>query len=304
LALLRFGDYREGLALYEARLDKPTWSAFATAQSRAASSQLLLRPGDPVDGRRVLVLAEQGLGDAIMAARYVPLLAQRGARIILACNPTLRSFFARVRGGDALPPGPADQPLAQINLAALAFDSWVPLLSLPRWFGTDLKNIPAQVPYWRPDESRVAGWRARFGASRRAGATKIGLVFAANPASANAAERSMQVRDLGPLLALDGIDFVNLQPGAAGRDLAAAAPDIVDPFATEAPLDDYAAALAATDLLITVDTMAAHCAGAMGHPAWIAVPFSAQWTWGFDRATTPWYPSARFFRQKIGRAHV
>src|ERR1700736_2775708 len=176
LALLRFGDYREGLALYEARLDKPTWSAFATAQSRAASVQLLLRPGGPVEGRRALVLAEQGLGDAVMAARYVPLLAQRGTRIALACNPTLRPFFARVPGIDTLLSPPADQPLAQINLAALAFDAWVPLLSLPRWFGTDLTNIPAQVPYWTPDAARRAHWRERFAASGRRGTAKIGLV--------------------------------------------------------------------------------------------------------------------------------
>ncbi|HML13952.1 MAG TPA: hypothetical protein VK456_11620 [Xanthobacteraceae bacterium] len=297
LALLRLGDYREGLALYEARLDKPTWSAFATAQSRAAASQLLLRPRDPVGGRRVLVLAEQGLGDAIMAARYVPLLAQRGARIALACNPTLRPFFARVPGIETLLSPPADQPLAQINLAALAFDVWVPLLSLPRWFGIDATNIPAEVPYWSPDAARVAYWRERFAADGRPGAAKIGLVFAANPASANHAERSMQVPDLGSLLALDGVDFVNLQHGAAGRELAAAALGVIDPLAAEVPLDEYAAALAATDLLITVDTMAAHCAGAMGHPVWIAVPFSPQWTWGFDRPATPWYPSARLFRQ-------
>jgi ADP-heptose:LPS heptosyltransferase len=297
LALLRFGDYGEGLALYEARLDKPTWSAFATAQSRAASSQLVLRPGDPVEGRRVLVLAEQGLGDAIMAARYVPLLAQRGARVALACNPTLRPFFERVPGIATLLSPPADQPLAQINLAALAFDAWVPLLSLARWFATDLTNIPAQVPYWTPDPARVAHWRDRFAAAGRRGAAKVGLVFAANPASANYAERSMQVRDLAPLLALDGVDFVNLQHGPAGRELAAAASGIIDPLTSELPLDDYAAAIAATDLLITVDTMAAHLAGAMGHPVWIAVPFSPQWTWGFDRPTTPWYPSARLFRQ-------
>ena len=301
LALLRFGDYREGLALYEARLDKPTWSGFATAQSRAASGQLLLRPGDRVEGRRVLLLAEQGLGDAIMAARYVPLLAQRGARIALACNPTLRPFFARIAGIETLLSPPADQPLAQINLAALAFDAWLPLLSLPHWFGTEATNVPAENPYWTPDAARVAFWRAKFVADGRTSAAKIGLVFAANPASANHAERSIEVHELAPLLALDGVDFVNLQHGAAGRALAPA-PGIIDALPAEVALDDYAAALAATDLLITVDTMAAHCAGAMGHPVWIAVPFSPQWTWGFARAATPWYPSARLFRQTTPRA--
>jgi ADP-heptose:LPS heptosyltransferase len=302
LALLRAGAYREGLALYEARLDKPTWSGFATAQSRAASGQLLLRPGDRVDGRRILVLAEQGLGDAIMAARYLPMLAQQGARIVLACNPTLRPFFARMPGIETLLSPPPDQPLAQINLAALAFDAWVPLLSLPYWFGTDVANIPADVPYWTPDAARVAAWRERFARMGGAGVAKIGLVFAANPASANYAERSMHVHDLAPLLALDGVAFLNLQHGPAGRQLADAATKLIDPLSAEIPLDEFAAALAATDLLVSVDTMAVHAAGAMGHPVWIAVPFSPQWTWGLDRATTPWYPAARIFRQTKPRA--
>jgi tetratricopeptide (TPR) repeat protein len=295
MALLRQGDYREGLTLYEARIDKPTWAALATAQSRAASGQLLLRPGDRVTGRRVLVLAEQGLGDAIMAARFVPLLAQQGARVALACSPTLRPFFARVAGIETLLSPPADQPEAKINLAALAFDAWVPLLSLPHWFGIEPATIPG-APYWAPDASRVAFWRNAVTAAGRAGAPKVGLVFQANPAAANYTERSMQVDELRPLLALD-LDFVDLQHGPAGRALAAARPGIIDPFPAEVPLDEFAAALAATDLLITVDTMAAHCAGAMGHPVFIAVPHSAQWFWGHDRSTTSWYPSARIVRQ-------
>jgi ADP-heptose:LPS heptosyltransferase len=294
MALLRQGDYSEGLPLYEARIDKPTWAAFATAQSRAVSGQLLLRPGDRVAGRRVLVLAEQGLGDAIMAARFVPLLARQGARVALACSPPLRPFFARVAGIETLLSPPADQPEAKINLAALAFDAWVPLLSLPHWFGIDPANIPGE-PYWTPDAARVAFWRNAFAAAGRAGVAKVGLVFQANPAAANYAERSMQVEALRPLLALD-LDFVNLQHGPAGRALAAT-PGIIDPFPAEAPLDEFAAALAATDLLITVDTMAAHLAGAMGHPTLIAVPHSAQWIWGLDRAATPWYLSARIARQ-------
>jgi ADP-heptose:LPS heptosyltransferase/Tfp pilus assembly protein PilF len=296
LALLRLGDYREGFALYEARIDKPTWAGFATAHSRATSGQLLLRPGDRVEGQRIVVLAEQGLGDAIMAARYISILAQHGARVTLACNSTLRPFFARIPGIETLLSPPPDQPSAQINLAALAFDAWVPLLSLPRWFGTEAASIPAEMPYWTPDPTRVAAWRKHLAEAGRRGARKVGLVLQANPASSNYADRSMQVRDILPLLGLDAIDIVNLQHGRAGRELSAAAPSIIDPIAPT-PLDEYAAALAATDLLVSVDTMAAHCAGAMGHPCWIAVPHSPQWTWGLDQETTPWYPSVRIFRQ-------
>src|SRR5262249_4496562 len=143
MALLRLGNYHEGLALYEARLDKTTWSGFATLESRTALRHRLLRPGEPVEGRRILLLAEQGLGDSIMCARYIPLLARRGARVIVASNPTLGPFFARIPGIETLLSPPPDQPLAQINLAALPFGAWLPALSLPHRFGTDLSNVPA-----------------------------------------------------------------------------------------------------------------------------------------------------------------
>jgi ADP-heptose:LPS heptosyltransferase/Tfp pilus assembly protein PilF len=297
LALLRFGNYQEGLGLYEARIDKPTWAGFATPESRAVARHLLLRPGEPVEARRILVLAEQGLGDCIMFARYIPMLAKRGARIALACNPSLRSFFNRVSGIETSLSPPADQPLAQINLAALPFDAWVPLLSLALWFGTEAKSVPAKIPYWTPDQTRVAAWQSRLAGIGRPGVPKVGLVFQANHAGANYAAKSMTVSDLRPLLALDQIDLVNLQHGPVGRELATVAPGIIDPLRDEVPLDEYGAAVAASDLLISVDTMAAHCAGAMGHAAWVAVPHSPHWAWGLDQTTTPWYPSTRIFRQ-------
>jgi hypothetical protein len=258
MALLRLGSYHEGLPLYEARLDKTTWSGFATLESRTALRHRLLGPGEPVDGRRILLLAEQGLGDSIMCARYIPLLANRGARIIVASNRTLAPFFARIPGIETLLSPPPDQPLAQINLTALPFDAWLPGLSLPHWFGTDLSNVPAHGPYWSVDASRIAAWRSRLAAAGRPGAAKIGLVFQANPEGAGFSDKSMQLGDIAPLLALEGIDIVNLQYGAAGRTLAAAALGVIDPGEAALPLDEYGAALAATDLLITVDTMAAH----------------------------------------------
>ena len=297
LALLRLGNYREGFSLYEARIDKPAWSGFATADSRAVSRRLLLRPDDAVAGRRIVVLAEQGLGDCIMFSRYIPMLAKRGARIALACNPSLRPFLERIPGIETLLSPPPDQPLAQINLTALAFDAWVPLMSLPYFFGTDASSIPAAIPYWSPDAARVAEWRSYFAKSGRPGTPKVGLVFRANPLSGSHAERSLAVSDLLPLLESEAVDVVNLQHGPAGRELAAVAPGIIDPFQAEVPLDEFGAVVAATDLLISVDTMAAHCAGAMGHPTWVAVPFSPHWAWVVDQATTPWYPSARLFRQ-------
>jgi hypothetical protein len=297
LALLRLEEYREGFALYEARIDKPTWSGFATLASRTGLRHLLLHPGESVKNKRVLVLAEQGFGDAIMCARYVPMLARRGARIAIACHPSLRCFFERIASIETLLSPPADQPFAQLNLEALPFDAWVPMMSLPRWFETDVTSAPTEVPYWTPHESRVAPWRSRLASIGRPGVRKVALVFQANPLGAGHAAKSMTIEDILPLPALADVDILNFQHGPVGKQLAASVTGIIDPLPEQMALDEYAAALAATDLLITVDTMAAHLAGAMAHPAWVAVPHSPHWAWGLDRETTPWYPSLQIFRQ-------
>jgi len=297
LALLRLEEYREGFTLYEARIEKATWSGFATLASRTRLRHLLLRPGEPVKNRRILVLAEQGLGDAIMCARYVPMLARQGARVAIACNPILRCFFERIAGIETLLSPPADQPFAQLNLEALPFDAWVPMMSLPRRFETDVTGAPTEVPYWTPDESRVAAWRRRLAAIGRPGVRKVALVFQANPLGGGYAEKSMTIDDILPLPALSDVDILNFQRGPVGKQMVASVPGIIDPLPNEVPLHEYAAALAATDLLVTVDTMAAHLAGAMAHPAWVAVPHSPHWIWGLHREATPWYPSLRIFRQ-------
>jgi hypothetical protein len=297
LALLRLGEYQRGLALYEARIDKPDWTGFSALPSRAAARERLLKPGEPVAGRTILVLVEQGLGDCIMFARYVPLFAARGARVLLACSPDLRPIFAGVPGIAVLLAPPAEQPLAKLNLDALAFDAWVPLLSLPLHTGEATIVPIANVPYLHPDPARTADWRNRYAAHGTEGAPKVGLVFQANPAGRAAAEKSLPPEDLAPLLQIAGIDWIVLQRGSAAREMAAAHPGVIDPELSDVGLDEFAAALAATDLLITVDTMAAHCAGAIGHPAWVAVPFNPHWYWGLSGAATPWYPSLRLFRQ-------
>jgi ADP-heptose:LPS heptosyltransferase len=126
-------------------------------------------------------------------------------------------------------------------------------------------------------------------------------VFQPNPESGSAIDRSVPIGGLAPLLRTAGVDFVNLQGGAAGRELAAEYPGIIDVTAEECPLDEFAAAVAATDLLVTVDTMAAHCAGALGHPVWLTLPLSPHWCWGIGPDGTPWYPTARLFRQATRR---
>jgi hypothetical protein len=125
----------------------------------------------------------------------------------------------------------------------------------------------------------------------------VGIVFQANPSARNAAQRSLGLGDVARIARVAGIDLVNLQHGAPGRALAASVEGVIDVTAEALALDAYADAVAATDLLISVDTLAAHCAGAMGHPVRVTLPAPADWRWGRDATTTPWYASATLFRQ-------
>jgi len=244
-----------------------------------------------------------------MFARYLPLLAERGARITVACSPPLRPVFERIAGVATLLSPPPERPLGKINLSRAEFDAWVPLLSLPRYFGTDFAAVPAATPYLGIDPLRTAAWRRRYEAAARKEMPKMGLVFQANPESGSAVDRSVPIGDLAPLLRTAGVDFVNLQGGAAGRRLAAEFPDIIDATAEEVPLDEFADAVAATDLVVTVDTMAAHCAGAVGRPVWLMLPLSPHWCWGNragsdrvvpDRAAIPTGRSARLVARPDG----
>ncbi len=272
---------------------------WAVRESITLHRDRLLKPGDPVDGRRIVVFTEQGLGDTIMFARYLPLLAARGALVMLACPPALAPLMARVAGIETLLTPPAEHPDGKLNLSAVTFDAFAPLMSLPHVFGTTEATIPADGPYLRADPARVAEWRARYEASGRPGHRRVGIVFQANPSARNAAQRSLGLGDVARIARVAGIDLVNLQHGAPGRALAASVEGVIDVTAEALALDAYADA--ATDLLISVDTLAAHCAGAMGHPVLVALPAPADWRWGQDATSTPWYASATLFRQAADR---
>jgi len=297
IALMRLGDYGSGLPLYEARIDKPDWTGFSALPSRTAARRRLLKPGEPMAGRTILVLAEQGLGDCILFTRYVPLLAQGGARVILACSPPLRPVFAHIPGITELLSPPPAEPDAKLNLSALSYDAWVPLMSLPLHVGGAPPIVP-QASYLRADELRCSYWRDRYTEAGGAEAIKIGLVYQANPAGRAAVEKSLRADDLAPLVALPGFDWIVLQQGEVAAELTKRYPAVIDPNLSRADLDDFAAAVAATDLLVSVDTMAAHLAGAIGHPAFVAIPFNPHWYWGIGSDTTPWYPTLSLFRQE------
>ncbi len=274
LTLLRAGDFAagwEGL-----RWRKPE-------EARALAAIGVRGPewdGREVAGRTLLLCATQGLGDAIQFARYVPLLARAGGRAVLCCHEALHRLLAGLEGvgaivapGDPLPP----------------HDFWASLESLPRIFGTTGSTIPDAGCYLAADRGRAAAWRAGWGSG-----PVIGLAWAGNPAHVNDSRRSMPAASLAPLLAVPGIRFASLQRGA---DPAALGPNVIDLAPRLTDLAEAAAALAALDLLVTVDTALAHLAGALGRPAWVALPYAPDWRWQLARPDQPWYASLRLFRQ-------
>ena len=302
LALLGCGMLTEGFALQEARLEKPDWNSLAAAGSFAGLRHRVPGPLDDLTGKRVLAFTEQGMGDMLWAARFLPALAERCAKLDLACPPTLRpvlAHVAHVAPGGLLGP-PEDQPAAKLNMAALSeqYDAFVPMMSLPNLLG----GAGAVVPWLRPDARRVTAWRERFAVALPGRRPIVGVVWRANPASNAGAARTFPPSVLG---SLGRAGAVNLQGGGSiGRDALAGA---FDPLAAgDVPLDEYAAMLAATDLLISADTMAAHLAGSMGHPTWVVVPRVANFYWGHTGTGSPWYPGSRVFRQadKVGWTDV
>ena len=303
LALLCAGEFAEGFALQDARLEKADWNSIAAQGSFAGLRHYVPRPRDSLAGKRVLAFTEQGLGDMLWAARYLPALAARCGRLDLACPPSLRPLLEARVGGEVLGP-PAETPGAKLNMAALAgaYDALVPMMSLPHLLGDPLGESAGEAPWLRPDAAAVAAWRERYAALPGAGPV-VGVVWRANPASGTAAVRSLPPGVLAGMAGMAGMRVVNLQGGAAeGRDaMSAALPGVFDPLAAgDVALDAYAAMVAATDLLISVDTMAAHLAGSMGHPVWVAVPGVPSFYMGQAGAVSPWYPTMRLFRQAPG----
>ena len=230
---------------------------------------------DPA-GRTIPVHAEQGLGDTIQFARYLPLIAARGGNAVLVCERSLIPLLAGI--GATIVPKDASLP---------PYDCWIDQMSLPRVFGTRLDTIPTSEGYLCADPARISAWRASLPAG-----PNVGLAWAGNPAHSNDRRRSLPAAALDRILAVPGVNFVNLQvgPRASEITLADLSPRLVDYAET-------AALIAALDLLITVDTSVAHVAGALGRPAWVMLPYAPDWRWLLGRDDTPWYSSLRLFRQ-------
>ena len=241
--------------------------------------------GESLEGRTILLHAEQGFGDTIQFARYAPLVAQAGGRVVLEVHPLLvrllKPLEAAAPNLHVVEQGPEPTP----------HDLHCPLMSLPRAFGTDLGSVPAQASYLSADPDDSARQGVRFPAD---GSFRVGLVWAGNPKHRNDRNRSIAVDRLGPLLSVPGVRVFSLQTGDARDRLPPGVPDLIEGVRDFA---DSAAILSHLDLVIAVDTAIVHLAGALGVPTWLLLPYAPDWRWLLDRADSPWYPSLRLFRQ-------
>ncbi len=283
LALLLGGDFARGWGAYESR-----WQASGLIGHQRSFTQPLWDGEADIEGRTLLLHAEQGNGDTLQFCRYATLAAARGARVVLEVPKLLAPLMASLSGpAQVLTKGEAPPD----------FDLHCPLLTLPRAFGTRLETIPATVPYLAPPAERVAQWRARLGPRRR---PRLGLAWSGSLSHKNDRNRSVRLDMLGPVMELP-VDLYCLQRELRVWDVPAFAPVQQRLAHFGRALGDFAdtAALAAEmDLIVAVDTAVAHLAGALGREVWVLLPHSPDWRWLLGRDDSPWYPTMRLFRQR------
>jgi len=290
LTRLRLGDWERGWPGYEAR-----WQ-FREVHRIPRNFRQPRWQGEPLKGRRILLHAEQGLGDTIQFCRYATLVAARGGYAILQvqapAEPLLRSL-AVVRSGQA--------ETALLGAEPPQFDMECPLMSLPAVFETTLDTVPWPGAYLGIDPESAFAKRRQF-PDVRSGlqSLRVGLAWAGNPRYKADRQRSMTLETLLPLLSIEGVTWISLQKGPAAEQLSALPGEIFvwDGSSRDSDLAETAALLSTLDLVITTDTCIAHLAGAMAKPVWILLPHLGDWRWMEQIETTPWYPTARLLRQR------
>ncbi len=282
--LLLRGDLAAGWAEYDWRWKLADFAWIS--QLHGGFSQPVWR-GEDIRDKTLLVCTEQGLGDIILFARYLPLAVRAAAHVIVAAHPGVCRLLELIEGIE----------IVSIRDATLPdFDVHCPLLSLPRAFATTLDNIPATVPYLGVNASARARWNRRMDGD----ALRVGLVWAGNPATKRDRFRSPGLANVRPLFSVPGVDFVVLQVGA-GREELDANPlpaDVLDLGAEVEDLTDTAAIMASLDLVISSCTAPLHLAAALAIPTWAMIPCAPYFPWLLDRTDTPWYPTVRLYRQK------
>lgn len=281
---LLMGNWARGFAQFESRWKKPD---FAAAEARAFHQPLWLGETD-LRGRTILLYAEQGLGDTLQFCRYAPQVAALGAKVILEVQAPLKKLMQSLVGGQI-------QVIAKGSYPMPTFDCRCPLMSLPLALKTTLDNVPSPLSYLSADKGLVKTWGERLGHKTR---PRVGIVWSGNAAHRNNLNRSMPLATM--LAALPpGLDVYVLQKDIHPDDLATLqAQDAVTylPAALQS-FDDTAALIEHLDLVISIDTSIAHLAAALGKPTWILLSVMQDWRWLLDRHDSPWYASARLFRQ-------
>ncbi len=287
--LLR-GDYTRGWREFERRFGIPGYRGFpaeAFAQPRWNGA---IKPD-----QTLFLHMDQGFGDGIMCARWLPRVRRRVGKLILALPPELKDLMLAIE---------PDSGIVLVGEGIPAFDMHLHFMSLPAVFDAAPKAIPP-APYVKPDPDRVAYWKDRLGPGS---APRVGLIWQGSPGHASDGKRSIPLATLAPILAVPSIRFVSLQIGPESEQLreVPAAGNIADlgPELAASPLGfmESAALMAALDLVITIDSAPAHLAGAIGQKAWVLLQDPPDWRWLLDREDSVWYPSLRLFRQPAPRA--
>jgi tetratricopeptide (TPR) repeat protein len=283
LVWLLLGDWRRGLPEYE-------WRWKTGRFPEVPRNQPAWDGSDPA-GRTLLLHAEQGLGDTLQFIRYAPLVRQRGARVVVACQEPLLPLLGRCAGIDELIGASAEPPPCDARAA---------FLSLPLLLGNTPQTVPAAVPYLHADPSLVEHWRRELPPGTP---FKIGIVWQGNPGHRKDHLRSVPLRYFAPLARLAGVQLYSLQKGHGREHVAefaerGAVTDLADRLTeTAGAFTDTAAALMNLDLLVAADTAVVHLAGGLGRPVLLALSSVPDWRWLLDRPDTPWYPHMRLFRQ-------
>lgn len=281
---LLIGDFAEGWKKYESR-----WVDAVAARSRRHADRPFWSGREPVAGKTILLHSEQGYGDTLQFCRYAARVEACGANVVLEVPPALKDLLSSLQGvrqlvamGEPLPP----------------FDLQCPLLSVPLALGTELETIPADPRYLHADLARVRDWQRRLEDCAPPGQIKVGLAWSGNPAHNNDVNRSIALAALAPLYG-QRATFVSLHQQVRARDAATLAESGMLHFGAELrDFADTAALIACLDLVISVDTSVVHLAGALGKPVWVLLPRVPDWRWLLKREDSPWYPTARLFRQE------
>jgi tetratricopeptide (TPR) repeat protein len=278
MTCLKLGAFERGWAEFEWRWQCKNFSVPAFRQPTW--------DGSPLEGRRILLYTEQGIGDNIQFVRFASLLAERGALVILSCPPNLAPILKTCPGIAQVCPQGTTLP---------DFECHAPLMSLPGLLGITLATIPATIPYLSADPDLVERWRRELDTFR---AYKVGVVWQGSETT-----RSFPLASLAPLAAVPGVELFGLQKGKEVEQLA----DVTGRFRvidlasrldlTGGAFAGTAAAMCNLELIVSCDTASAHLAGALGRPVWLPLSYASEWRWLLERQHTPWYPTMRLFRQ-------